>query len=318
MVGRVGGERRGGRPFRRRLRRVVRRFDQLRRARPTDAPRASRRQASADAGDGRRVRARVERDDQQGRRFAPAHGPSRRRGGRGARRRLRARAASIVLLVDRERFDGSWPGFAEAGSPVRTRSAERGTVRVVKNRLAPVGFARSFSMASQASESRDSRPYAVVDVGSNTARLAVFEVTAAGRSPRGVRVEGGPAARRGDGADRSLSDEAMRRGLEALARFRRRLATAGRSARRSPSRRARCGTPRTAPSSSPGSARRPGSTCGSSPARRRRGMPTSGSRAPGTSTPIPSSTWAAVPSKRSAPGAAFSSPPGAARSGPSG
>jgi hypothetical protein len=34
--------------------------------------------------------------------------------------RLRARAASIVLLVDRERFDGVVARISEAGSPVRT------------------------------------------------------------------------------------------------------------------------------------------------------------------------------------------------------
>jgi len=100
-------------------------------------------------------------------------------------------------------------------------------VRVVKNRLVPKGFDRSLSMPTQASESRKSRPYAVVDVGSNTARLAVFEVTPAGGLRAAFESKEVPRLGEGTGKDRSLSDEAIRRGVEAMSRFRRRLAAAG-------------------------------------------------------------------------------------------
>src|SRR5580693_6344319 len=82
-------------------------------------------------------------------------------------------------------------------------------------------------MPSQASEGGGSRPYAVVDVGSNTARLAVFEVTPAGGLRAAFESKEVPRLGEGTGTDRSLSDAAVRRGIEALARFRRRLAAAG-------------------------------------------------------------------------------------------
>jgi exopolyphosphatase / guanosine-5'-triphosphate,3'-diphosphate pyrophosphatase len=82
-------------------------------------------------------------------------------------------------------------------------------------------------MPSQASEGGGSRPYAVVDVGSNTARLAVFEVTGAGGLRAAFESKEVPRLGEGVGPDRSLSDAAVRRGIEALARFRRRLAAAG-------------------------------------------------------------------------------------------
>jgi exopolyphosphatase/guanosine-5'-triphosphate,3'-diphosphate pyrophosphatase len=82
-------------------------------------------------------------------------------------------------------------------------------------------------MASAGSGLRDSRPYAVVDVGSNTARLAVFEVTSAGGLRASFESKEVPRLGEGVGEDRSLSDAAVRRGIDALARFRRRLAAAG-------------------------------------------------------------------------------------------
>jgi exopolyphosphatase/guanosine-5'-triphosphate,3'-diphosphate pyrophosphatase len=82
-------------------------------------------------------------------------------------------------------------------------------------------------MPSEASEGRESRPYAVVDVGSNTARLAVFEVTSAGGLRASFESKEVPRLGEGVGPDRSLSDAAIRRGIESLARFRRRLAAAG-------------------------------------------------------------------------------------------
>ncbi|HKV89970.1 MAG TPA: Ppx/GppA phosphatase family protein [Thermoplasmata archaeon] len=82
-------------------------------------------------------------------------------------------------------------------------------------------------MPSRASEGRESRPYAVVDVGSNTARLAVFEVTDAGGLRASFESKEVPRLGEGVGPDRSLTDGALRRGVESLARFRRRLAAIG-------------------------------------------------------------------------------------------
>jgi exopolyphosphatase/guanosine-5'-triphosphate,3'-diphosphate pyrophosphatase len=63
------------------------------------------------------------------------------------------------------------------------------------------------------------REVAVIDLGSNTARLAIFEATIEGGLRQIFEVKGVPRLGKGVGEDGSLSDEAMERGFATARRF---------------------------------------------------------------------------------------------------